>query len=147
MKWSIAIAAFLPLLTSCGVDRGKQEVSEQAAAVVRLQEALSPDTYALGTSITEEGAVPQDAVVESVGRGGEVFLSVNVSGASTEQTVEVAWLDPEGRTLRRAARHPGRNARFVSFSSGPTGRWRSGVHRARVVIDGRTVNEKQFEVL
>ena len=147
MKRLIAIAAFLPLLTSCGVDRGTHEAPEQAAAVLRQQEVLPPDTYALGITITEEGAVPQNAVVESVGRGGEVFLSVNVSGASTEQTVEVAWLDPEGRTLRRAAQHAGPNARFMSFSSGPTGRWRLGVHRARVVIDGRTVNEKSFEVL
>lgn len=114
---------------------------------VAQQEHPAADTFALGTTLTTEEAVPQDAVVESVSRGGEVFLSVNMASASREQVVEVAWFDPWGRELRRNARRAQPGKQYLAFSSGSTTRWTAGVHRALVVIDGRAVNEKAFPVM
>ncbi|HEY0370912.1 MAG TPA: hypothetical protein VGD79_02870, partial [Thermoanaerobaculia bacterium] len=87
MKLQIAVAAFVPLLmVGCGVDRGSSKATQQSVALV---EDVSPETYALGTALTPRGAVAASATGEMFLRGGEVFLSVDVSGASSDQVVEV----------------------------------------------------------
>ena len=145
MKLQIAAAALVPLLSwGCGVDHGRVGVMQQR---VVLANEVCRDTYALGTQVTTSGAVPQDATAETFLRGGEVFLSVDVSSASTEQLVEVKWLDPAGQLLHRDARRAPRGTGYVPFSSGETVRWSPGSHRAVVVIDGRSVSEKTFTVL
>ena len=103
--------------------------------------------YALGTALTPEGAVPRDASGESFGRGGEVYLSVNVDGSSTEQAIEVDWVGPTGDVLRRQVLDVPRGAQYAAFSSGDTGRWRPGQHRVVVKINGRRVSERPFEVI
>jgi len=91
--------------------------------------------------------VPEQASAETFIRGGEVYLSVDVRSASTDQTIEVKWIDPQGRVLHRDARHVPQEAQYVPFSSGETSRWPRGPHRAVVLIDGRTVSQKTFAVL
>ena len=145
MKLQIAVAAFLPLLlVGCGVDRGGSQAVQQG---VVLAEEVSRETYALGTQVTPRGAMPADAVGETFVRGGEVYLSVDMSSASTDQTVEVKWIDPAGRVLRRDARRAPQGTQYVPFSSGQTASWPAGPHRAVVVIDGRSVSEKTFVVM
>ena len=145
MKVWIAVAAFLPLLWGCGVDRGSGKTV--AAAAVTDTENVSHDTFALGTAVTSRGEVPQDATGETFVRGGEVFLSVDLSGASTDPVVEVKWLDPSGAVLRRDVRRARQGTQHVPFSSGTTARWAPGPHRAVVLIDGRSVSEKRFMVM
>lgn len=143
MKLRIAVAAFVPLI-GCGVDRGSGEAVQQSVA---MTESVSLETFALGTAVTPRGAVPQDAAGETFIRGGEVFLSVNVTSASTDQVVEVKWLDPSGEVLRRDERRAPQGTRYVPFSSGRTAEWSPGSHRAVVLIDGRRVSEKAFTVM
>ena len=146
MKPIIAVAAFVPLLlVGCGVDRGTGRRAQQSAAIV--VEDASPETYALGTALTPRGAVPANATGETFIRGGEVFLSVDVSSASTDQLVEVKWIDPSGHVLHRDAPRAPQGTSYVPFSSGTTSQWPRGPHRAVVVIDGRSVSEKAFTVL
>ena len=145
MKLSIAVAAFLPLLWGCGVDRGSGKVVEQSVAATDTE--VSQETFALGTAVTSRGAVPADAAGETFVRGGEVFLSVDLSGVSTDPVVEVKWIGPMGEVLRRDVRRALRGADHVPFSSGATARWPPGSHRAVVVIDGRSVSEKRFTVM
>ena len=147
MRSTIALAAFL-LLSSigCSAEREQTETANTSAAEVDVVQT-SPETFALGTEIGPTGAVPQQAAGESFVRGGEVYLSVNVSGASTDQTIEVKWVDPEGRVLRHDMRRAPQGTEHVPFSSGATAGWPRGEHRAVVVIDGRRVSEKEFAVL
>ena len=137
--------ALLLLAVGCGVDRGDGTVTN--AAVTAATEEPSRDTFALGTAVTANGAIPQQAAGETFIRGGEVYLSVNVESASTDQTIEVKWIDPQGRVLHHDARHVPQDVQYVPFSSGATSRWPTGAHRAVVLIDGRTVSEKQFAVM
>ncbi len=141
----IAVTASLPLLWGCGVDRGSGKVA--AAAAVSDAEDVSRDTFALGTAVTRRGAVPENATGETFVRGGEVFLSVDLNGASTDPVVEVKWLDPTGAVLHRDVRHARHGAHHLPFSSGATSQWRPGPHRAVVLIDGRSVSEKRFTVM
>ena len=108
---------------------------------------VAAETYALGTELTARGAIPQDAIGETFTRGDEVFLSVDLSGTSTDPLVEVRWIDPLGQVLHRDARHAERGAHHLPFSSGVTGSWPPGELRAVVLIDGRTVTEKLFQLL
>jgi hypothetical protein len=145
LKLQIAVAAFLPLLMwGCGVDRGRGKAVQQS---VVLAEEVSRDTYALGTELTPRGAVPADATGDAFLRGGEVFLSVDMSSASTDQLVEVRWVAPSGQVLHRDARRAPQGTAYVPFSSGRTASWPRGTHRAVVLIDGRSVNEKLFTVM
>ena len=145
MKLQIAVAAFLPLLMwGCGVDRGRDKAVRQSVVAA---EEVSRETYTLGTEVTPRGAVPADAAGETFLRGGEVFLSVDMSRASTEQVVEVKWVAPSGEVLRRDARRAPQGTAYVPFSSGKTASWTVGTHRAVVLIDGRSVSEKLFTVM
>lgn len=146
MKQQIAVAAFasLLLLSACGVDRGSGKATHQSVVVL---EDASPETYALGTALTSVGAVPASATGETFIRGGEVFLSVDVSRASSDQLVEVKWIDPSGHVLRHDTRRAPQGTSYVPFSSGATSRWPRGEHRAVVLIDGRSVSEKAFHVI
>jgi hypothetical protein len=145
LRSGIALVAFLLLAAGCGVDRGDGTPTQTAVAATI--EEPSRETFALGTAVSANGAVPSQAAGETFIRGGEVYLSVNVQSASTDQTIEVKWIDPEGRVLRHDERHVPENAQYVPFSSGGTSRWPTGQHRAVVLIDGRTVSEKQFAVM
>lgn len=146
MKLSIAVVAFLPLMLGCGVDRGSGKVVQQSVAATDTED-VSHDTFALGTTVTSRGEVPEDAEGEMFVRGGDVFLSVDLSGASTEPVVEVRWLDPAGEVLHRDARRAKQGTQHVAFSSGATAQWKPGPHRAVVLIDGRSVSEKRFTVM
>ena len=146
LRSGIALWAFLLLAAGCAVDRGDGNTTNAGVAVASVEEP-SPETFALGTAVSAEGAVPQQAVGETFIRGGEVFLSVDVQSASTDHTIEVKWLDPQGRVLRRDARRAEQGTRYVPFSSGATADWPRGAHRAVVLIDGRTVSEKLFAVM
>ena len=148
MRSWIAVAAFVLLSIGCAAEREQGQTPSTSAAVdVETDTKTSPETFALGTELSPTGAVPQQASGQAFVRGGEVFLSVNVSGASTEQTIEVKWVDPEGRVLRHDRRRAPQGTQHVPFSSGATEEWPRGEHRAVVVIDGRRVSEKQFAVL
>lgn len=133
------------LTIGCGAERSDVRTSNASVGVAEV--TPSPETFALGTEVSATGAVPQRAAGETFIRGGEVYLSVDVSGASTEQTIEVKWLDPAGRVLRHDARRAPQGTHHVPFSSGRTTFWPLGEHRAVVLIDGRTVTEKQFAVI
>lgn len=139
-------AATLPLLIGCGVDRGHPRAVKQSAAAVDTAPAAR-DTYAIGTAVDAHGAIPADAAGETFRRGGEVFVSVDVSSASTDQDIEVKWLDDGGNVLRRVGRRVPRGTRHAPFSSGRTAGWHRGPHRAVILIDGRTVSEKSFGVM
>jgi len=134
------------LMIACGVDRGpahgKAAVREQSMTMEPARE-----TFALGTAVTASGAVAQQSIGDNFIRGGEVYLSVDVSGASSDQTVEVRWVGPDGRVLRSDARLAVRGAHYLPFSSGQTKGWTRGDHRAVIRINGRTVSEKAFAVL
>ena len=126
---------------------GDEGVARHANTQRIEAETPAADLYALGTSLTSNGAVPRDAVGEAFPRGSEVYLSVNVAGASTEQEIEVRWVDPHGKVIRKAQREVPKGSDYAAFSSGETGAWRPGPHRAVVVINGRKVSERAFDVM
>lgn len=138
------MAILLPMLAGCGVDRGSEKAYVQSPVT---QDEPAAETYALGTAVTPSGAVAAKSTGDNFIRGGEVYLSIDVSGASQAQTVEVRWTDPSGRVLRRDAREAARGTHYIPFSSGRTSNWPPGEHRAVIMIDGRRVSEKAFALL
>lgn len=133
-------------MAGCSVDRGTAETRNKAVISADASD-LSPETFALGTDVTSDGAIPRDAAGVAFRRGGEIFLSVDVTGASTDQKIEVQWVDAEGRVVSRQTKSVPEGARYAVFSSGRTARWTSGEHRAVVVINGRLVSERQFAIM
>lgn len=146
MRTPIAAAALLALFAGCAVDRGAPATQTKQAAVADAPDP-APDTYALGSTLEASGAVRKDAAGEAFGRGGEVFLSVDVASASTDQTIEVAWLDGAGRVVRKETREVPVGTRYAAFASGRDVTSSAGTRRAVVVINGRRVTEKTFSVL
>ena len=145
MKFVVAVAAVLSLLVACGVDRGGPQVNQQSVITETVE--ASPETFALGTELSASGAVAERGTSDAVVRGGEVYVSVDVHGASISQKIEVQWLDPNGEVIRSEERHVSQGARYIPFSSGRTKDWKPGAHRAVIVIDGRRVSEKKFAVM
>lgn len=142
MKSMMMAMLMVSLLAACRAERGstvqQQAVIETAAPVSR--------TFALGSEVDVQGAIPSDAAAESFRRGNEIYLSVNVKSASTAQKIAVEWRDPSGHLVLRDQRDVPVDRTFVPFSSGPTSAWPSGAHHAVVIIDGRRVTELPFEL-
>lgn len=145
MRSWIAVVAVL-LAAGCGAER-KEAKLEQASSAVPGAGTPTQETFALGTALTRAGAVSREATADSFLQGGEVFLSVNLNGATAEQQVEVRWVAADGVLLRTQARNAPVGATYLAFSSGPTQTWPEGDHRAVVVIDGRAVSEKPFRLI
>lgn len=141
------VAAALLLLggSGCAVDRA--ESMKQSAVATETAAVPSRDIFALGTAVTAEGAVPRDASGQTFSRGGEVFLSINVDGASVEQDIEVKWIGPTGEVLHHDEIAVPKGAQYAAFSSGDTKAWTPGPHRAVVLINGRRVSERPFDVM
>lgn len=149
MSSRTAAASLLPLLfvTVVGcVDRGEARTFREAVADSRSAEA-TPQTYALGTELNVDGAVPRSAAGETFTRGGIIYLSVDVASASSAQQVGVVWRGPGGGELHRETRHVPRSARYVAFASGPTATWPRGACKAAVLIDGRVVAELDLALI
>ena len=143
MRTPLAAATLFALLACCAVDRGSP--AQQTNATEAPDPA--PETYALGSMLDASGAVPKDAASEAFGRSGEVFLSVDVASASTDQTIEVEWLDAAGQVIRKEMRNVPVGTRYAAFSSGAAVTASAGQHRAVVIINGRRVTEKAFRIL
>jgi hypothetical protein len=143
VKSLLATALLCIALIGCGGNA--QRAANAASNVTPPNDAASNQTFALGAQLTPTGAMREDSISENFARGGEVFLSINVTGASQDQRVAVEWLDANGSVLRREARHVGHGTRYVAFSSGRV--VASGDYKAIVVIDGRRVSELPFAVL
>lgn len=140
MKSFPGVVAALCLLAACAADHPKPH---QQTIVAEAVDA-APETYALGATLTADGAVPKDAVVDAFPRGRDVFLSIDVSGAHVDQAIEVKWIDPSGRVIRKETRNVPVGAHYAAFSAPVSA---PGRHRATVVINGRLVSEKNFSVL
>ena len=141
MKTIAPIALALILTMACAK-------SEEAKHVVPAATAdPSPEVFALGSAVTQTGAVTAESADDQFQRGPELYVSVNVASSSSEQTIEVEWLDPQGNVVRTDKRRVPESAAYATFSSGPTRGWRSGKHTAVIVIDGRKVSEKQFSMI
>ena len=143
MKYLIVVGVGLSVLSGCGVQSKNRNVSSSAVAMT----APAKETFALGSELTADGAVTQEAATDEFKRGGEVFLSICTKGASTDQTIKVDWIDPAGRVIQSQTRIALRGVHYIAFSSGRTGGWRAGEHHAVVLIDGRRVSEKTFGLL
>jgi hypothetical protein len=143
VKYVIVVGVGLSVLGGCGVQSKNKNVSSPAMIVT----APSKETFALGTELTSEGAVSREASSDEFKRGGEVYLSICTAGSSTEQMIEVAWVDPAGNVIHTQKRIAPRGGRYIAFSSGRTAGWRAGEHHAVVTIDGRRVTEKTFALL
>jgi hypothetical protein len=104
-------------------------------------------TYALGTQVTNDGAISQDSAGDSFRRGPGLFLAVDVASASTEQKIEVQWVDSSGRVIHRDVRSVGEGTRYADFSSGDTSGWIPGPYRAVIRINDRVVNETHFALM
>jgi hypothetical protein len=138
----ILAATVVALLTGCARDH--TNVRPEAAAETPV---AAKETFALGFMVTPAGAVPQDAASETFSRGGDIFLSIDVRSAGTGQTINVEWLDGQGRVVRRESRNVPEGSHYAAFSAGREIAAMPGAHRAVIIIDGRRVMEKPFSIL
>lgn len=137
------VAVVVVVLAGCGGEQKRGPVEVQSVGI----SDPARDIYALGTAVRSDGAVHADSTGEAFRRGGEVYLSVNVEGASVEQEIAVEWVAPNGRVMRRDAVDVPKGSRWAAFSSGETESWASGEHRAVVTINGRRVSERSFSLM
>jgi hypothetical protein len=138
-------AAALLLLVACGGDRG-DEKALPADLIAGMAEPAS-GTYVLGTSITGEGAVAEHAAGDAFIRGGPIFFSIDVTGATTDQQIEVEWIDGDGRVVHYDGRLVRQGSRYAAFSAPSTDGWPPGAYRVSVIINGRRVNEQALMLI
>src|SRR5512140_3847452 len=106
-------------LASCGIDRAMPHEERPSATVTQPAEP-SPRTFVLGLQLTPSGAIAEDSAADAFTRGNVVFLSVDVSGASTDQLIDVEWSDAHGHVLHQERRTVPPGPRHAAFSSGRT---------------------------
>jgi hypothetical protein len=134
----------LSLLSGCA----EEQLSSNTHSAAIVEPARpTHQMYALGTEITPEGAVSARSAGDSFVRGGEVYLSVNVTSATSPQKIEVEWRDADGNVTDREAQEVPSSARYVAFSAERTAEWTPGDHRVVVMIDGRKVTQLDFRMM
>jgi hypothetical protein len=144
LRFFLMAAALLSLLSGCAE---KQLTSKSQQAAILEPAKPTHQMYALGTEITPEGAVSARSSGDSFVRGGEVYLSVNVTSATSPQKIEVEWRDAKGNVTDREAQVVPSTARYVAFSPQHTAEWLPGDHRVVVMIDGRKVTQMDFRMM
>ena len=144
LKSQIVVLAAVALFVGCSGD--PDAAARHQSVAVETPEPAN-ETFALGSVLTSAGAVPQESAGESFTRGGEVFLSVDVTSASRDQNIDVQWVDAQGRIVRKETRKVPEGSRYAAFSSGRVIASTPGRHRAVIIIDGRRVMEKPFSIL
>lgn len=144
----LILAGSLTVLCSCAQDSVADEPTpstRNAPSYVIADPA--EDTFALGSKLTTGGAVASPSVQETYNRGENLFLSVDLTGSSQrKREVEVRWQSNKGEVRRNRGVYDARRRRYATFESGMTGAWRPGAYRAVVVIDGRQVAERPFQL-
>ena len=143
---TLLIITTAALLSSTACARSSGDTPKHQMSAAATAEA-SPEVFAIGTALTATGAVAENSTSDSFRRGPELYVSVDVTSASTEQTIDVEWLDPRGTRVHAARRIVSRKNGYATFSSGPTHTWKPGEHRAVITIDGRRVSEKPFSLI
>ena len=133
------------VMVGCADSRMQDVVADRAAI-----ETIAPRverTFALGSEVTADGAIPLGSSSDAFAKGHEVYLSVNVTSSNSPQKIAVEWVDSSGQVVRRDQRDVPAERSFVPFSSGSTAEWSQGEGRAVVIIDGRRVTELPFSIL
>lgn len=120
---------------------------ERPVTTVSQPAAATPQTFALGVQLTPSGAIAEDSTADAFSRGTVVFLSVDVSGATADQQIDVEWNDARGRVVHEEHRVVPPRTRHAAFSSGRTGAWRPGPYLATISINGRKVSELPFALM
>jgi hypothetical protein len=143
LKTFLTGAALLPLVIACGVVRPEKKAVTTTAQPVKAAGA----TFAVGTSVTRDGAVTAESTGDTFHRGPEMYLAIDVASASVDQKIEVDWIDPAGRIVRSEARNVREGTHYATFSTGNTRMWRPGPYRAVISINDRKVNETTFALL
>ena len=77
------------LLVACNVDRGGEE---RSPAQTTIPTEPAAGTYVLGSSVTAEGAIAENAMTATFVRGGPVFLSIDVRSATIDERIKVEWV-------------------------------------------------------
>lgn len=140
----LAVAVLAPILTSCA---GERPAEPDVPTLSSEATDPSSETFALGNHINPDGTLQAESAGEEFRRGGELFVSVNVTGATAQQEITVEWRDPRDQVIKREIREVVRGRKHVAFSSGDTAKWAAGEHRAVVMMNGRRVIEKPFVIL
>ena len=139
MKRFLTGAALLPLVMACGAAR---PANKAVAATDSTKPAGA--TYALGTSLTNDGAIAADSAGDSFRRGPEIYLAIDTASASIDQMIEVQWVDAAGRIARRDAHVVPEGTKYARFATGDTTTWQPGAYRAVISINNRFVNQTPF---
>jgi hypothetical protein len=140
-----SLSLILFLLAGCGgVHRDAPSQAASTPATETIQPA--PGTYAIGAALTPDGAIAQHAAGDHFVRGTPVFVSIDVTGATTDHSVEIDWTSESGWRLRHDERLAPKGSHRIAVSSGPTVRWPPGTYRVVILIDGRRVNEQSFSL-
>jgi hypothetical protein len=143
LKRFLTGAALLPLVMACGAAR--PATKEPVASTDTVRPVVA--TYAIGTSVTHEGAITADSAGDSFRRGPEIYLAVDVASASTEQTINVQWIDAIGTVAHQETRVIKDAADYADFATGDTTSWKAGPYRAVIRINDRVVNETHFALM
>ena len=142
MKRLLTGAAILPLVMACGVAR---PANKEVASTVAIKATSA--TYAMGTSFTREGAIAAESAGDSFRRGPEIYFAIDVASASTDQKIDIDWVDSLGRIARHETQVVPEGTQYARFATGDTSAWRPGAYRAVITINDRKVNETRFGLL
>lgn len=135
----------IPAAVLAGCRRGVNEHNPKEVTIPAPPQP-APETFALGTRVEASGAVAADAASESIARGTTMFLSVDLTGATAPERIQVTWTDAHGAVRARQTHVARRDMPYATFSSGSTSSWPFGRSSASVVIDDRRVAHRVFIV-
>jgi hypothetical protein len=139
----IAIALIGIFAVACGGDT--READGGDIVIQRVRDPIRVASIELGRSIGADNRVIE--ATEEFLINDTIFASVELIGTADEATLKARWTRASGQLVDETVRTVAPNGETVAefHLAQPTG-WARGQYRVEILLDGKRVGQKEFEV-
>jgi hypothetical protein len=143
--------AFAPLLSACG-DRDADELetprgTETPAGTEGAAVALRVSELELGNAIGADRRIVDTAVMDEFGATDTIYAAVDTEGAASGATLTARWTYQDGQVVDESTQTISPTGPAVTeFHISRPGGFPPGDYQVEILLDGRSVERKSFEV-
>lgn len=137
----------VPMLGACG-DRDDSDVDVvPPASEATTAQTLSVTDVELGRSIDAQGRITVDAGTDDFTASETIYVSVSTMGSAAGSTLTARWTYQDGQVVDESSQNisPTGPATTEFHISNPGG-FPAGTYTVEIMLNGSTVETKEFEV-
>jgi hypothetical protein len=141
------VIGLAPALDACGRDRDVDETAVPPASEATADQAVRVTNVALGRSIDAQGRIADAAETDNFAARDTIHVSVNTDGAASGSRLTARWTFEDGQVVDESSQtiSPTGPATTEFHIANPGG-LPAGSYRVEILLDGRTVETREFRI-